>query len=137
MVVSLIVKTPFEPGGFFVFILKFILTLENLKNMTAYQKLQKIQEKYKTQVRYSVGFNTEISAPALEIIKELKGDLNPEDIIPELPTSLAITVFKTSPKPEENKILAHFYQDSITYMEAFDKKEFENFVDVVLEPIKL
>lgn len=101
--------------------------------MTAYQKLQEIQNKFKTQVKYSVGFNTEISAPALEIIKELKGDLNPEDIIPEHPTSLSITVFKLSPNPAESKILAHFYQDNITYMEPFDKDEFDKFTDIVLE----
>lgn len=94
--------------------------------MTAVEKLEKLQSKYKVRTNYSVGFNQEISPAVLEVIKHLKGDLHPEDIVPEHPTSLSITVL------DEDKILGHYYLDSTTYMAAFDLNSYDTFMDELL-----
>lgn len=99
--------------------------------MTALELFQALESNFKIKHAYKVSFNKNLSQDALDIIQHLKGDLNAEDIVPTYPTSLNIVVFipGTEKRPES---IQNFYQDSNSYMDAFDKEEFRKFADVCL-----
>jgi hypothetical protein len=100
--------------------------------MTALELFQQLQAKFKATVEYRVGFNTEVSPDVLEIIKHLKGDLLTEDLLPSYPTSLSI-VLRKQKEDGSYYLAAAFFQDSKTYLEAFDKEEFRKFAEAWLE----
>lgn len=83
-----------------------------------------LQDRYQVSTMYKVGFDKELSKDVLDVIKYLKGDLNPEDIVPDRPTSLTI-ILKS--KIEPHNIIHTFHQDSKSYMDAFDEDEYKNF----------
>jgi hypothetical protein len=93
--------------------------------VTLYQRLRKA---FEVSAVYKVSFSRNLSQDVLDVIAHIKGDLNPQDIIPNFPTSLSLIV-KTP-----GNIDKVFHQDSNTYMEAFDEYNFKKFA---LECLKL
>ena len=90
--------------------------------MTAVELFQALEQKFSVQVMYKVSFNTNLSADVLDVIKHLKVDPNPQDIAPNYPTMFSLLV--KLPEGESK----NFYQDSNTYLEAFDSNNFKEFL---------
>ena len=103
--------------------------------MTAVELFQILEKNFKVKYIYKVSFNQNLSKDALDIIQHLKGDLFAQDIVPNYPTSLniVVTIPATTHTPEH---IQNFYQDSNSYMEAFDREEFRKFADVCLGYLK-
>lgn len=93
-----------------------------MRALSAVELYKELEEHFKVTSSYKMGFSKELSPEVLEVIKHLKGDLNPEDIVP-IPTELTIVL-----KNKENtKIIDTFYQSSAVYMESFDKNAYQEF----------
>jgi hypothetical protein len=100
--------------------------------MTATELYNQLVLNFKVETFYKVGPNTEVSPDVAEIIKYLKGDLLMEDFMPNYPTSLSITLHKQK-EDGSYYLAANFYQDSVTYLEAFDKDAFKKFAESWLD----
>lgn len=97
-----------------------------MRSLSAVELYQELEKYFSVAASYKVGFaENQISAPVLEVIKHLKGNLNPEDIIPS-PTSLTLVL---KDKATNLKIIDTFHQSSSVYMEKFDDKSFQEFCE--------
>jgi len=102
--------------------------------MTAVEMFQTLEKHFKVKVLYKVSFNKNLSQDALDLIQHLKGDLYAEDLAPNYPTSLNIMV-TIPPQAGGGTRVENFYQDSTTYMSAFDEEEFKNFFNACMSTI--
>jgi len=103
--------------------------LESALTFTATELYKQLVAAFEVKTVYKVSFSKEISPDVLEIIKYLKGDLSPQDIIPDFPTSLTLQV-KTP-----GNIIKIFHQDNNTYMQVFDEDNFKKFAAECLDLI--
>lgn len=94
--------------------------------MTAVEMFQTLEQHFKVTALYKVSFNKNLSQDALDIIQHLKGDLYAEDLAPNYPTSLNLIV-KFPAANEQGFSMENFFQDSISYMSAFDEDAFRKF----------
>lgn len=119
------IKTrPKNPG--FVFLMDFTLTLLKQRLMadkTAVELFEELKQHYIVSSAYRVGFSKEVSPGVLSVIKHLKGDLAPEDIVP-ISTTLTV-VLKHKDKPS-HPIIDTYHQSSAIFMEVFDNTGFED-----------
>lgn len=104
--------------------------LESALTFTATELYKQLVATFEVKALYKVSFSREVSPDVLEIIKYLKGDLSPEDIIPNFPTSLTLLV--TTP----GSIIKTFHQDNNTYMQVFDEDNFKKFAAECLDLIQ-
>jgi len=100
--------------------------MEDSETIRSYKSLV---DTYKVETTYKVGFDKDVSEEAKEIITYLKGNLDPEDIVPGSPTALKIVLKRKS----NDSVIAAFNQDSTVYNPAFDKEELNDFLNHWLE----
>ena len=91
--------------------------------ISAVDLYKELEKYFEVANSYKVGFSQEISPGVLQVIKHIKGNLNPEDIVP-IPTELTIIL---KDKLTNKKIIDTFHQSSAMYMERFDVNAFEEF----------
>jgi hypothetical protein len=90
--------------------------------LSAVELYSKLATAFEVAAVYKVSFNKGLSKDVLDVILDLKGNLNPEDIAPNFPTSLTLIV------KLPGELQRSFHQDSNTYMDVFDKDNFKNFL---------
>lgn len=103
-----------------------------MANKTAVELYEELKQHYIVSSAYRVGFSKEVSVGVLAVIKHIKGDLDPEDIVP-IPTTLTV-VLKHKEKPS-NPITDTFHQSSAVFMEAFDTTAFEDWAKEKLKNV--
>lgn len=93
-----------------------------MRTLSAVELYKELEAHFSVSASYKVGFSKEVSPAVLSVIEHIKGNLDPEDIVP-IPTELTIVL-----KSKDNlKIIDTFHQSSGVYMERFDEKAFEEF----------
>jgi hypothetical protein len=101
--------------------------LASTATSSAVELYEKLTAAFPVEPVYRVSFNKSLSQDVLDIILHLKKDLQPQDIVPNFPTSLTLTV------QLPGGIQKAFHQDSNTYMQAFDVENYRNFVEECLQ----
>ena len=91
--------------------------------LSAVDLYKELEKHFVVASSYRVGFSMEVSPGVLAVIRHIKGNLNPEDIVP-IPTELTIVL---KDKLTNTKIIDTFHQSSTAYMERFDELSFEEF----------
>lgn len=103
--------------------------METTTDSQVISRFKELQEKYDVNAKFKVGFNKELSPDVKELITYLKGDLNPEDIVPGSPTELYIGL---RDKQDLSRVDT-FIQGSTTFMEAFDQNQLTDFFNKYLK----
>lgn len=101
--------------------------LTSTATLSAVDLYKKLEASFPVDFIYKVSLNKELSQDVLDVIKHLKQDLNPQDIVPNYPTSLSLVV------QLPGGIAKAFHQDSQTYMGKFDEDSYRNFVEECLQ----
>lgn len=99
--------------------------------MSGVDLYKRLSEQFTIEVNYNLGFDKNLSPDVLEIINYLKGDLLSQDIDLESKSGIIITASSKDPNLKFKKAFA---QTSDNYIEAFDKKNFQDFANFLLDP---
>jgi len=101
--------------------------LASTATLSAVELYEKLVAAFEVDANYRISFNKSLSPDVLDIILHLNKNLDPQDIVPNFPTSLSLTV------KVPGGIEKLFHQDSNMYMSAFDEDSFKNFAEECLQ----